>query len=307
MATLGPQLNGRAHSDRIDIGVSFGSLSLRERYRHVKVYIVHITPSLAEMYLHGNVKNRPLTKSHVDQMRQILVDGDMVMNGEAIIIGSDGSLLNGQHRLTACVQSGVGFDAMVVEGIDLKAFRTMDGGKKRSVGDVIATEGEINANQLSAAIQALYTFVQRNGCVISSTGGSHTRKITPSIAERILKSHPHIRRSVTAMSNSKLYRNQDGVLLHNLFSLVSTALAEEFCAVIEHGSEDIGRPFVLLRESLIVNRGRTDLRTTTAAKAIKAFNAERSGDRPKLLRLRSGEEFPRIDGLDYDALFASVK
>ena len=305
MTVLDRQVNGRAKADRIDMDVHFGSVGLRDRYRHVKVYIVHMTPSLAEMYLQGNVKNRPLTKSHVDHMRQVLIAGDMVMNGEAIIVGVDGSLLNGQHRLTACVQSGVSFDAMVVEGIDLNAFRTLDGGKKRGVGDIFAMDGEALPNKLAAAVQALLTFVDRSGVVLNGNGRK-VRKATPQLSERVLLAHPGIRNSVNVMSRSKFYANQFGYVLHYLFTLSSPAIADDFAAVLTDGHSDIGRPFVVLRETLISTHSHAHLRTQNAAKAIKAFNAERLGQRPKILRMLASEEFPTIEGLDYESLDASV-
>jgi hypothetical protein len=92
-----------------------------------------------------------------------------------------------------------------------------------------------------------------------------------------------------------------------MFSIVSPELANDFASILTDGHEDIGRPFVVFRETLIANNTHSHLRNTHSAKAIKAFNAERNGQRPKLLRLLGAEEFPRIDGLDYDALFASVK
>ena len=307
MTVLERHINGRARAERIEMDVHFGSVSLRDRYRSVKVYVVHITPSLAEIYLQGNVKNRPLNKFHVDHMRQVLESGDMLMNGETIIIGVDGTLLNGQHRLTACVQSGIGFDAMVVDGIDLDAFRTLDGGRRRSTGDVLAIDGEAMSNKLAAAIQALVSFVDRGGRQMLSSGGTCVRKVTPQLADRVLERHSRIRESVSSMAKSKLYANQHGYLLHYLFSVVSQSLANDFAEILCDGHEDIGRPFVVFRETLIANHNYSHLRNTNAAKAIKAFNAERTGQRPKLLRLHGAEEFPRIDGLDYDALFASVK
>lgn len=303
-------INGRSRAEsanRIAMDVFCSSPSLRDRYRNVKVYIVHVTPPQAEVYLRGNTSNRPLNRLHVATMCHILQAGDMVMNGETIIIGIDGTLLNGQHRLTACVESGIGFDAMVVEGIDLNAFRTLDGGKKRTTGDVLAIDGEAQSNKLAAAIQALVSFADQDGRHMASRGGAGMRKVTPQIAERVLSKHPGLRDSVTAMARSKLYTNQHGYLLHYLFSIVSAELADAFAAILCDGHEDIGRPFVVFRETLITNHNYSHLRNTNAAKAIKAFNAERTGQRPKLLRLLGAEEFPRIDGLDYDSLFASVK
>jgi hypothetical protein len=296
--------NGRLAAGTVFLDVQYGTALLRQKYQGVVASIVHITPAVAESYLTHNTKNRTLNKRHVSHLRDILEAGDMVMNGEAIIFSVDGTLLNGQHRLTACVESGVGFDALVINGIDMDAFKTIDGGRKRSTGDVLGIEGEMCGRQLAAAIQTLF-------CIVSSSGKqviAFSRTLHSAHVCRILSMHPGIRDSVNSMGRGPaLYRNQVGVALHYLFSIVSPETAEHFAEIVASGAADIERPFNLFRESLISTGVRVgDTRRTNAAKAIKAFNAELSGARPKLLRLLANEEFPMINGLDYESLKPTV-
>lgn len=273
-------------------------------YSGVSVSIVRITPTMAAEMLNRNTHNRPINKSHVKHFCEIMQRGEMVMNGETIILDADDVVLNGQHRLSACVQSGIPFDSMIVSGIDLEAFKTIDGGKKRSVADSLSMQGETNATNLASAVQAFVSFIDFGGVIRVSTGSA--TKVTPQLVDRILQSHPGIRTSMVAMRKSKLYDNQYGYLLHYLFTIVDRRLARDFAECLSGPHEDVSRPFVLLREALIAQGHRTDLRQNRAAKAIKAFNAERSGARPKMLKFCSGEVFPSIDGLDYDALADSI-
>jgi len=277
---------------------------LADIYSGITVSIVRITPSIAADMLTRNTSNRPINKDHVKHFCEIMQRGEMVMNGETIILDSDDVVLNGQHRLLACVQCGISFDSLVVRGVDLDAFKTIDGGKKRSVADALSMQGEVNATNLAAAVQAFVAFIDFGGVVRTSTTSS--TKVTPQMVERILKSHPGIRTSMLAMRKSRLYDNQYGYLLHYLFSIVDRRLAKDFFECLSGPHEDVSRPFVILRETLISQGYRTDLRQSRAAKAIKAFNAERSGARPKMLKFCSGEVFPSIDGLDYDALADSI-
>jgi len=277
---------------------------LADTYSGVSVSIVRITPAMAAEMLARNTHNRPINKAHVKHFVEIMHRGEMVMNGETIILDTDDVVLNGQHRLTACVQSGIPFDSLVVRGIDLEAFKTIDGGKKRSVADALSMQGESHANNLAAAVQAFVAFIDFGGVIRVST--SSATKVTPQMVEHILQSHPGIRASMLAMRKSKLYDNQYGYLLHYLFSIVDRRLAKNFAECLSGPHEDVGRPFVILRETLISQGHRTDLRQSRAAKAIKAFNAERSGARPKMLKFCSGEAFPTIDGLDYNALADSI-
>lgn len=273
---------------------------LLHKYRNVRVYIERIGPAEARRYLEANTKNRPLNKRHATRLCLSMAANEWWMNGEAIIFCIDGTLLNGQHRLTAIVQSGIAVDVMVVRGIDEAAFRTMDGVKARTTGDVLAMDGERNANNVAAAVQALVSFVDANGSVqpLITSG----RKATPILTARVLNVYPQLRDSVDAMLRSRFYRNQHGFMLHFLFSLVSERLANEFAAVLAEGDSDIGRPYLIYRESLVRTPMRPDLRRSYAAKAVKAFNAERLGHRPKMFKFSPGEEFPTIVGLDYEKL-----
>jgi hypothetical protein len=277
---------------------------LRDLYAGVTVQIMRITPVVARQMLERNKKNRPLNQHHVKNMKDMFLAGDMILNGEAIIFDAEDNLLNGQHRLHGCVESGVAWDAIVVRGIDPDAFRTLDGGKKRTTADSLAMCGEAHATQLSAAAQALLSFVDFGGVLRHTTSGS--RKATAPAVQRVLEAHPELRRSVQVMSRTRLYNNQYGYVLHYLFSRVNAKLADEFAEVLASGHTDIGRPFVRLRETLIEHGPRTDMRRKNAAKAIKAFNAELNGDRPKMFKFSEIEDFPEIDGLDYEAIAESV-
>jgi hypothetical protein len=270
------------------------------KYGSVKVTIERIGPDKAREYLERNTKNRRLNERHMKRLCDAMSAGEWWMNGEPIIFGSDGNLLNGQHRLTATIQSGAYSDFMVVRNVDEDAFRTIDGGRIRTTGDVLTIEGEKNANQVAAAIQALVSFVDLNGNVYGSTNAG--RKATPILTARVLEAYPQIRHSVHAMNRNNLFRNQHGNMLHMLFSLVSSRLADDFASVLTEGDSDIGRPFVVFRESLVRTPARTELRRSYCAKAIKAFNAELSGERPKMFKFIQGEEFPTIVGLDYERL-----
>lgn len=277
---------------------------LESFYGDVTACIVCITPDMARVMLSHNTKNRKLNQNHVRRLQAAMEAGEWWMNGEAIIFGQDGTLLNGQHRLFAIIASGVSVDVLVVRGINRQAFRTLDGGRVRTTGEVLAMVGEKNANMVAAAVQALISFVDVGGTVFSS--GSHGRKATPTLTETVLRVHSRIRESVFAMRRNTLFRNQHGCLLHYLFSIVDAAKAAEFASVLADGHADIGRPFVVLRETLLRTPLRTDLRRAYCAKSIKAFNAEMLGERPKMFKFLSGEDFPTIYGLDYEKLAESV-
>ena len=287
---------------RVDVDVEKGLAAL---YQGVTVAIERIGRERASAYMKFNTRNRPLNKLHAEQFRDAMSDGDWWMNGETIIFSICGALLNGQHRLWAIMSSGVEVDLMVVRGIDPDAFRTIDGVRSRRASDILAMDGEKNATGVAAAVQALLGFVNDQGR-IHSGGFRAGRKATAAVCDRVLETHPGLRESVAMMKRNTLFRGQQAALLHYLFGLVDPLRADEFAKVLDGGDSDIGRPFVLFREALVRNPMRSELRAAHSARAVKAFNAECAGIRPKMLKFISGETFPEIEGLDYEALFASV-
>lgn len=292
-----------AESD-IERFASESHADVSRRNPKVRAYLARVTPELAELMLETNIRNRRVSDRHVEVLGQILSAKDMRLNGETIIFSSEGHLLDGQHRLMACVKSGVSFDALVVFGISPKAFDTIDSGKPRSTGDVLGLSGTLNANKISGAIQALVAFVDNGGFIGGSCSSGGIRKLTAPMAARILKAHPGIKDSINEMNTNRLMRTQHGYALHYIFGQVDRDLAADFADVLANGSRDIERPFCRLREALINTPMTTANRGVCSAKAVLAFNAERSGARPKILRV--GGDWPSVDGLDFDEFAKSI-
>jgi hypothetical protein len=74
--------------------------------------------------------------------------------------------------------------------------------------------------------------------------------------------------------------------------------------ILFDGASDIDRPFNRFRESLIRTdkvKGRHSMRVISA-RAIKAFNFEVTGHRPKMVHWRDTEDFPQIIGIDFSNL-----
>jgi len=289
----------------LDVEVQHWSTDLASKYGHITVEIALITPTVAAELLEKNVRNRPLNKRHYESIGETMTSGDYALNGEPIIVDSNGNVLDGQHRLHGCIYSGKSFVTLIVRGIDPEAFDTIDAGRARKTGEVLAMEGEVNSNSIAGAVSQFIQFVDCGGRMSAGTAG-YRRKATPRLSARILDQHPGIRDSVAAMRRCTLYRNQQAYVLHYLFSCVSQPTADDFADVMTGPCADAGRPFNVLRESMIRNPVTPATRRSFAAKCIKAFNAERSGDRPKMFRFNDTEDFPTVDGLDYEWLAGSV-
>ena len=71
----------------------------------MSVSVVDMNPTLAKQILSLNVKNRKLTKFNLSSTVYKMRTGKWHENGESIIIGSDGVLKDGQHRLEATIKA----------------------------------------------------------------------------------------------------------------------------------------------------------------------------------------------------------
>lgn len=119
--------------------------------------IFTITPYIAAAILETrNENNRPRSSGEVKKLAAHMAAGNWKMTGDTLKFSVSGRLLDGQHRLTACVQSGGAFRTHVIFGIDDDAFDFLDAGKKRTPAHVLSIAGYPNAGRLAAATRWAY-------------------------------------------------------------------------------------------------------------------------------------------------------
>lgn len=124
--------------------------------------VMTITPDLAKSILQGNTMNRPLNSTTVLDYATQMEKGLWKLNGEPIIISTTGGLLDGQHRLEAVCLSGVPIKSVVIYNVDPDSFSTIDTGRIRTTGDMMAIEGITNAAQKASAVMAYFKMIRKN-------------------------------------------------------------------------------------------------------------------------------------------------
>lgn len=97
-----------------------------------------ITPEYAKTLLLNNKVNRPVNKSNVAFLVSEILKGNFIYNGEPIIISKCGMLIDGQHRLNACIESGIPIEANIVDDVDIDSMTTIDTGRNRTAADVFS-------------------------------------------------------------------------------------------------------------------------------------------------------------------------
>lgn len=111
-----------------------------------------ITPEVARCYLEHNDINRIPNKGQIAFYANMMQNGEWQLNGEAIVFSEDGRLIDGQHRLMACVYANVPFETLVVRGVQEGAFVTIDKGRTRTHADIFRISGIANSSNISAII-----------------------------------------------------------------------------------------------------------------------------------------------------------
>lgn len=118
--------------------------------------MIRIAPEVARDLLNRtNKDNRNVRATHAAIMAKSMRSGDYEVTGDSIKFDVEGQLLDGQHRLLACADSGVALVTHVVFGLPKKIFDTLDRGARRSASDVLAKAGYHNTHLLAATIQLL--------------------------------------------------------------------------------------------------------------------------------------------------------
>lgn len=153
----------------------------------MQILIKTITPEVAAVMLENNPANRNIKRHHVDAMARDMAAGRWQTNGDAIRVNCDGSLIDGQHRLAACVKSGVPFQTVFISGLDADVRATIDGGAKRTHGDRLAMTGVANGMNVSATTRLVGGIANGQGRTVQFTGQE---------LDAILTAHPGIPDSV---------------------------------------------------------------------------------------------------------------
>ena len=145
------------------------SLSNTKTSPQALVSVETITPEMAKEMLLRN-KNRSLRRGYVAQIAAAIARGEWKVTNDAITFDQYGSLLNGQHRLSAVVLSNMPIQALVLRNASQEAQIAMDVGKNRTYGDHMQiTEGVRHSQNLSSFLK-LYMGIEN-----AFTGSSKKR------------------------------------------------------------------------------------------------------------------------------------
>lgn len=234
--------------------------------------VVTITPGIAKEWLIKNVKNRKISPKHKAQLARAMKSGHWRLTGDAIRFDTKGNLIDGQHRLQACVDADVNFTTMVIYGLQPSDQDVIDASRPRTAGDVLTMHGYHGTNMLGAVcryIVAIKTNIEIATIKLSSVEILQIVADRPGLAKSLGK--------VWGIKTTGTPRTQLAVV-HYLASVVldKPDMADAFVDVFRTGIPAYaGCPAHALRERMIRKGDTRNLisRNEVPRAVIHAWNA----------------------------------
>lgn len=253
-------------------------------------FVATLTPKMCEMILNDlNPNNRPLRKGAAERYALDMKAGSWQLTHHGIAFAKDGNLIDGQHRMFACIEADTPFKTMVTVGLDEAALEAIDVGIRRSDADVYAmrTGEKVSptyvctarimanlTNSRSLTRTAVLAFMERHDSALRFACGlmPSTRKFV-AIAQ------------VLAVIARAFY-TQDHAQLESFGRMLNTGLPE--------GDESKWRPAILLRRWLISGHhsSTAERRTDVYFKTETALDAFLTGKKLTRLYAASKELYP---------------
>ncbi len=256
-----------------------------------------ITPERARHLLEEhNSNNRNISDAHVAKLARDMREGRWKLNYESIKIGAGGRLIDGQHRLWACLTAQVPFLTLIVYGVADDVYDTVGVGKAKDFADLVGPmDGEKNAKLLGATLRIAYFWEA------GRLGQFNNAKLQPTISELrgTLQRHPEVRQAC-CFANGTVKKVMQGSLAsfcYYAFGTKEKSARDVFFERLISGAEltkDMG--VYWLRSRLLADAASKSKLPAVEklALTVKAWNYHRQNTPVFLLRWPDSELFPEI-------------
>lgn len=122
---------------------------------NLDIQVENIGKSKAIEYLKKNIHNRKPVRANIDFLKNEILEGRFLLNGQTITFDIDGNLADGQHRLIAISELDIQVPLIVVRGVGKDSFKTIDTGRTRGGADVLSIEKIPYHSVVASAIQRI--------------------------------------------------------------------------------------------------------------------------------------------------------
>ena len=278
-----------------------GKIYINPGTSDLSISVEVVTPEQAKAWLDRGGANRKLSRRNVTKLVRAIELGEWEITGETVKLDRAGRVRDGQHRLTAIIETGKPQPCIVVRGIKESAFDKIDTGKARNAPDVLAIHGHTSVTAKAATARGLI--------LIESYGRYDVTGIVPPSNAAILayvEAHPEVDNAVRL--GDRLRINGDFIggtglwaIAMTLFWRLSTEQTEVFVdSLIEGANLEAGSPILKLR-NLYKGSARDwhasgENRERLLANVIKGWNSWRRDELVQAIswhdKGRGAEKFP---------------
>lgn len=255
-----------------------------------------ITPELAEHFLKLNTQNRPKSSQRVKALADLMRQGKWIFNGDAIRISKAGRLIDGQHRLSAIVESGCAQQYVLVTNLDDEAFKTIDVGSNRTAGDMLSIEGIRDYNNVAAAARLAISYERTGNPVYSAVTKQATKAdiVEYTRTEQGLKLILSCKKIQARNNIHKICARSVLSFCHHEFAKVSPEKADQFIDEFHKGYYSYEHsPVAAVRDRLLMDK---ESKLTISRRAIviamlfKAFAYFNEGKSLKIIKLSPNKD-----------------
>lgn len=161
----------------------------------------------------GVLKNfRSLALNHLKYLTDEIKNNRWEYDGSPIRIAPDGRLLDGQHRLNACIKANKPIRLRVMYNFPPDLIHTIDMGKKRTAGDYLKFKGIGDKND-AALVRALHAL---------ATNKANTNIVSNTDIENILQ---QFETEISWVRKSLPKKNENGVVTRGALTGAAFVLA----------------------------------------------------------------------------------
>lgn len=258
----------------------------------VESCVVLLDPEMAKELLKNNRENRRLRPRALSRYMQDLRAGNWKLNGESIKVSEDGTLIDGQHRCLAVVETGIPIQTVLTTGLPDGAFDTIDKGIRRTPGDTLSSLGEKNASRVASALRFIVNYDPESG---RGLGDRKEIISTPQLLEALAK-YPEVREATLLTKEEiQLFSPSCYMAIITLLLQKNPEKARQFRRRIIKGAPISGPrdPILILRNTMLREDKRNLSEADQMVYLISAWNAFVSNR--EVSSYRRSKSMPRIE------------
>lgn len=160
-----------------------------------------ITPEQAQHYLTRNYEgNRRLDMKHVGYLERQIRGGHWELTGDPVRFSDSDRLIDGQHRLMACMRAGIPIKTWVLRGLPEETFSKIDRGKARNNGAALQLTGVKNAHLVASVARYVWAWETKG------TVPKHLEKLSADEVSVVLDCYPEIVELTAAVKKARTGR-----------------------------------------------------------------------------------------------------